>query len=1079
MESFLLFVLVVVLIIRWAVLSRRYSEMEGRIEVLLRGRIDPSEMTRLIQRVTHAEAAIAELKRAGIVVEAPAVEAKPEPEPKPKPEPVQAPPPPKPAPEPQPVVTAEPPKPKPAPPVFTAQPSPPPAARPVPPATQPARPSRTGAEWEALVGGNWMNKLGILAIVIALALALGYEVPKLGPAGISAIALTISLTMLVSGVIVERRERYTIFARGLIAGGWAGLYFTVYAMHAIAPAKVIDSTVLGATLLIAVATGMVVHSLRYRDQTVTGLAYFVAFATLAITEVTALSVVALVPLAASLLFIAQRFEWKGMALFGLLATYATCATRPDTCAPLWQAQSVFAAYWLVFEVYDLWRTHRRSDDPLEAVMLPLNAMGLSLLSYAKWSKAAPDDLYMLSIGVASAYLVSTVLRAVLRPPASFPAEAGTFERILAGGYEGPVTLAAACSAAAAILKLHGQAVNNVLLAEGEVLFLAGLYFRQAYPRRLAATLFASLGVKLFVTDMPGAGTVILAGRTLKDWTPSATAAALLFYVNRVLRKVDVGYGYAASALVALIVWAEVPLRFAGITWLAAAAILFLLGWSRRLLDFRVQGYLTGVLGLGGIAMYQLEILDGRATPLFQPWISLAVAAGAAYVAAVCALRSAGDRFVEGEREQFQFVAAAAATGASMALLWKLVPDVYLGPAWMALSLVILELGLRRLPPEFRWHAQMVSAAGALRVVFVTIAPFHPISGATERIAVGSAALASYLLAARMFRAPAERVDGSEARRACNAASAAGSFFVLVEMWALLDPVWVAPVWALFALALIAAGFALRLPALRLQGHATAIAALARLFAVNFDAAYRVPAVAIVIAAHYAEAWRQRRLRDRLAAWERLLDRPYLYTAAGLMICLLYRELQPPFVSAGWALFMLALLAVGRTLALADLRYQSYALAALVFGRVLLMEFPVSTAFADAEQRIVVGAVVTACLSGAQLLIPRERQDRLFYSLLATTLATALLFQEVSGSMLTVAWGVEGAVLLAIGFPLRDRTLRLSGMVLFLVCVSKLFLYDLRTLETVPRILSFAVLGAILLGVSWLYTRFREQIQRYL
>ena len=479
-----------------------------------------------------------------------------------------------------------------------------------------------------------MNKAGILALVIALALFLGYEVPKLGPAGISSIALVISLTMLLSGVTVERRARYVVFARGLIAGGWAGLYFMVYAMHAIAAAKVIDSTLLGATLLIAVATGMVVHSLRYRDQTVTGLAYFVAFATLAITEVTALSVVALVPLAVSLLYIAQRFEWKGMALFGLLATYATCATKPDTGAPLWQAQSVFGAYWLVFEAYDLWRTKRRSEHVFEAAMLPLNALGLSLSTYAKWSKAAPDDLYHLSIGVAGAYLASTILRAVLRPPAAFGADAGTFDRILAGSYEGPVTLAAACSAGAAILKLHGQTVNNVLLAEGELLFLAGLYFRQSYLRRLAATLFASLGVKLFVTDIPGAGRVLLAGRSLQDWTPSAAAAAVLFYVNRVLRKVDVGYGYAASALVAAIIWAEVPLRYAGITWLAFAAILFLPGRGRRLLDFRIHGYLTGTLAVGGIAMYQLEIMDGRAVPLLQPWISLALAAMAGYAGAL-------------------------------------------------------------------------------------------------------------------------------------------------------------------------------------------------------------------------------------------------------------------------------------------------------------------------------------------------------------------------------------------------------------------------------------------------------------
>jgi uncharacterized membrane protein len=49
--------------------------------------------------------------------------------------------------------------------------------------------------------------------------------------------------------------------------------------------------------------------------------------------------------------------------------------------------------------------------------------------------------------------------------------------------------------------------------------------------------------------------------------------------------------------------------------------------------------------------------------------------------------------------------------------------------------------------------------------------------------------------------------------------------------------------------------------------------------------------------------------------------------------------------------------------------------------------------------------------------------------------------------------------------------------LLLFCISKLFVYDLRHLETVYRILSFVALGVILLGVSAIYTRFRESIRR--
>jgi len=105
--------------------------------------------------------------------------------------------------------------------------------------------------------------------------------------------------------------------------------------------------------------------------------------------------------------------------------------------------------------------------------------------------------------------------------------------------------------------------------------------------------------------------------------------------------------------------------------------------------------------------------------------------------------------------------------------------------------------------------------------------------------------------------------------------------------------------------------------------------------------------------------------------------------------------------------------------------------------------------------------------------------RLFFSLLATVLLGALIFHEVSGSILTMAWGAEAIVLLAAGFALRDRVLRLSGLALFLVCTLKLFFWDLRNLDTLPRIMSFIVLGLLLVAVSWVYTRFRAQVQKFL
>jgi uncharacterized membrane protein len=112
------------------------------------------------------------------------------------------------------------------------------------------------------------------------------------------------------------------------------------------------------------------------------------------------------------------------------------------------------------------------------------------------------------------------------------------------------------------------------------------------------------------------------------------------------------------------------------------------------------------------------------------------------------------------------------------------------------------------------------------------------------------------------------------------------------------------------------------------------------------------------------------------------------------------------------------------------------------------------------------------LSGQEL-------EEAVFSVAATLLLGVILFGRVSGGLLTVAWGCEGVALLGAGFLLGQRVLRLQGLVILLICILKLFFFDLNNLETLYRILSFVALGVILLGVSWIYTRFQDQIKKLL
>src|SRR5262249_55983719 len=68
------------------------------------------------------------------------------------------------------------------------------------------------------------------------------------------------------------------------------------------------------------------------------------------------------------------------------------------------------------------------------------------------------------------------------------------------------------------------------------------------------------------------------------------------------------------------------------------------------------------------------------------------------------------------------------------------------------------------------------------------------------------------------------------------------------------------------------------------------------------------------------------------------------------------------------------------------------------------------------------------------------------------------------------WGVLGLALLYAGLKGQWRSLRLAGLGLFVVSLAKIFLYDLPSLSSITRALSFLAVGAVLLLGGFFYQR---------
>ncbi len=91
------------------------------------------------------------------------------------------------------------------------------------------------------------------------------------------------------------------------------------------------------------------------------------------------------------------------------------------------------------------------------------------------------------------------------------------------------------------------------------------------------------------------------------------------------------------------------------------------------------------------------------------------------------------------------------------------------------------------------------------------------------------------------------------------------------------------------------------------------------------------------------------------------------------------------------------------------------------------------------------------------------------------LTTLILALELKGGLISAAWAIEAIAILIAGFRYELSFVRKIGIGLLLLTIVKVFLFDLAGLETLYRIMSFMVLGAILMGASFLYSKYKDRL----
>jgi hypothetical protein len=553
-----------------------------------------------------------------------------------------------------------------------------------------------------------------------------------------------------------------------------------------------------------------------------------------------------------------------------------------------------------------------------------------------------------------------------------------------------------------------------------------------------------------------------------------------------------------------------PFHYSGtqlsLLWLLECETLFLAGVFTREIVFRRLGLLATVPVV--LQMIMLDVQRFKVAP--DPRFGMVFAFGALmfYFDAHVAERRWPELFdSEIDRSALILVSVFASL---LALLgcWVALPDAWIAVAWALIGLALAMCGKQFDIDLLRSEANLFAAAALLRALLVNV----DVQGRVGSVGLRLITM-SFIAALLYLTAPWTSADG-KARRVSSAYTWAASFLVGLLLWYELQPLNVALAWAMFAVVLLESGIALGRSELRLQAYAAFAAAFARVFFVNLNAVSvpgelspRIFSTLPLAAALLYGYWRAESLAaDQAHATERrIAAAPLLGYFGVITIAAVVRfELNLEWVVAGWAAMALALMALAWWLRRRIFLEQSLLMAAATAFRAFFHNFSDASYFTSGTWSGRLASTGTAaallflCLPLAFALrrqfatafegsalppatairaVLRHPEQVLWF--IPLMLVTVLLALEMRRGMMTVSWGVEGVVVFLLALWVGERSYRLSGLGLLLLCVGKIVVVDVWELSSTDRYLTFIVMGSALLLVSFLYSRYRDALRQYL
>lgn len=1097
--------------------------------------------------------------------------------------------------------------------VPAALPSLPSPLLPPPAPTGPTLGERISAfNWEELLGTQVFLRLGVAVVLLGIVLFLGRVFTQVGAFGKVAMGVGAALAMILGGLYGESKEAWRTFGRVILAGGWGVLYFTAYAMRFVPASQVIHATPVAVALLMAVAAGAVLFSLRYKQEWTTAFAFLLIYLSLGMAAVelqAPFTLPAALVASGALGYLAWRMGWARLLGLGALASWAClglgAANQLRGGLPLPLTWACLLGVWAAFLGPVLaWKGAR--EESWMGVPLVVGGFGLLGLGLLEGFAIAPARAWVLPLIYGLAGLPTALLLRARSRRGLFMVQA--LMAFLPLGLVGPLRMGFR-NGWLPVLRMLGL----------EALFAAGIFMRERFFRVAALAAFVFTFMEIFFLRLGIFGAAAPEGARLAMLVMATGLSLLNGFLLRgawaepideeEARFAPPFFNLGGALFLACLIWMHAP-HGAVAPLLLVSALAFqelALATGHGELPWLAQG----LAGLALIALFAVSLpalaLEGRLRVIAWATLSLGF-----YVSYGRAAFWAGP-LSEGWRLGSRWIHLVAALALALGLILQEAPSAWVAPLMATLAFLHLGVGLRSSRVEWMatsggaWLAALLAVGGTswglvgahrgLSQRILSVGAFLAL-GYAGRLFVRRArtegaldtfvgwalgctlplvlAALVWVEAPALWAAPllslalllhawaAVRGTGTEGLIQVAELFIASALALVLLSWpvgsasffsprlgtlALAVFGWYAthllflredgrgsdltrkgfgalladamPLLGAFALALAVKGEALAhdknllvslawglLGLLHLEGaralawriwfwisaSATAAASVhlllvnvpqpGDLYGLSLRTLTVLPFLSLLAYAHATvrSAGEELGLDSAAARWKQL----GIFAGAVLGGSYLLYELHRAAVIAAWAALALGYLGAWARWRTPQLRLSALGLLAAVLGRTVGLNLALRDEFQGLRLNLYAVPATCLLLLLGFLLLNREEQGSesearfgaagsRFWLLGLLALTTAHFWVEASGKALTIWWSLEGLGAVALGFLVSERWSRVAGLSLLSFCILKLFVYDLRGLEGTARILSFIVLGLVLVGVSWVYTRFKERL----